>query len=52
MNAITEFKFHTHAVRTIDMSGGINFIATDVASALEYGSAKDMLRCVDDEDKG
>ena len=52
MNAITEFKFHTHAVRTLDISGDIRFVATDVAKALEYESAKDMIRIVDDEDKG
>ncbi len=54
MKAMTEFKFHTHAVRVFPTDDGSSFvaIAADVASALEYGSAKDMLRCVDDEDKG
>jgi len=54
MNAMTEFNFHTHAVRMFPTDDGQSFttVAADVARALEYGSAKDMLRCIDDEDKG
>lgn len=54
MKAMTQFEFHTHAIRVLPTDDGAGFVAVaaDVARALEYGSAKDMLRCVDDEDKG
>ncbi len=54
MNAMTEFSFHTHAVRVLPTEDGSSFVvvATDVAQALEYRDASDMLRCIDEEDKG
>lgn len=54
MQAMTQFNFHTHAIRVFPTEDGNSFIAVaaDVAEALEYDSAKDMMRCVDEEDKG
>ena len=52
--ALSVFQFHTHQVRIFPSADGESFfaVATDVARALDYDSAKDMLRCVDEEDKG
>lgn len=52
--ALSVFQFHTHPVRIFPSTDGESFfaVATDVARALDYDSAKDMLRCVDEEDKG
>ncbi len=54
MKAMTQFQFHTHAVRIFPVDDGSSFIAvaTDVAKALEYREASEMMRCVDEEDKG
>jgi prophage antirepressor-like protein len=52
MNQLTPFQFHIHQVRTMLIGDNVQFIAADVAAALEYASAKDMVRAVDDEDQG
>lgn len=48
------FQFHTHSVRVFPTDDGQSFIAVaaDVARALGFQDARDMTRCVDDEDKG
>ncbi|MPM97039.1 hypothetical protein SDC9_144210 [bioreactor metagenome] len=52
--ALSVFQFHTHQVRIFPSDDGESFfaVAADVALALGFAEAKDMLRCVDDEDKG
>lgn len=54
MQAMTQFQFHTHAIRIFPTDDGSSFtaVAADVAEALEYREASDMVRCIDDEDKG
>ncbi|MCG9083393.1 BRO-N domain-containing protein [Laribacter hongkongensis] len=46
------FNFHAHAVRILDKDGELWFIASDVASALEYAHTPHMLRHLDDDEKG
>lgn len=48
------FLFHTHSVRIFPTEDQQSFfaVASDVASALDYPSAHDMVRCVDEEDVG
>lgn len=52
--ALSVFQFHTHQVRIFPSDDGESFfaIASDVARALGFRDAQDMIRCVDDEDKG
>ncbi|HRD68284.1 MAG TPA: BRO family protein [Candidatus Competibacter sp.] len=54
MNAMTEFTFHTTAVRVFPTEDGDSFVAVaaDIAAALGYPTAAHMLRGIDDEDKG
>jgi prophage antirepressor-like protein len=50
---VVPFDFKSHQVRAVVMEDGdIWYVAADVASALEYRDASDMMRAVDDEDKG
>ena len=54
MNAqsqLTPFNFNQTAVRVINRDGEAWFVAQDVSNALEYASAKDMVRCLDDDEK-
>ena len=46
------FNFHAHAVRILDKDGELWFVASDVASALEYSHTPHMLRHLDDDEKG
>lgn len=51
MNAISNFTFHeSHNIRIIDINGELWFIASDVASALEYRDAGNMIRNLDDDE--
>lgn len=52
--ALSVFQFHTHQVRIFPSDDGESFfaVAADVARALGFRDAQDMVRCVDDEDKG
>ena len=53
MNAISNFTFHNeYNVRIIDLNGELWFVAADVASALDYPSAPQMTRNLDDDEKG
>ncbi|MFS1522726.1 Bro-N domain-containing protein [Microbulbifer sp. 2304DJ12-6] len=49
---VIPFDFHSHAVRVIEADDAIWFVATDVATALEYTTAKDLARNLDDDEKG
>lgn len=51
-HALSVFTFQHSQIRTLDQSGEIWFVATDVSNVLGYEQAKDMTRHVDDEDKG
>ena len=53
MNTISNFTFHNeYNVRIIDLNGELWFVAADVASALDYPSAPQMTRNLDDDEKG
>lgn len=53
MTSLTQFTFHNeYNVRIIDLNGGLWFVAADVASALDYPSAPQMTRNLDDDEKG
>ncbi|WP_405120801.1 Bro-N domain-containing protein [Pseudomonas leptonychotis] len=49
---IIPFKFDTREVRTLLIDDQPWFVAADVALALEYLTAKDMARNLDDDEKG
>lgn len=51
MNAISTYIFHEfHNIRIIDLNGELWFVATDVASALDYRNAPDMTRSLDEDE--
>ncbi|MDC4538357.1 BRO family protein [Acinetobacter baumannii] len=53
MPSLTQFTFHNeYNVRLIDLDGELWFVASDVASALDYRMASDMTRFLDDDEKG
>ncbi|MBC69732.1 MULTISPECIES: Bro-N domain-containing protein [Acinetobacter] len=53
MNAISNFTFHNdYNVRIIDINGEFWFVATDVANALDYRDAGNMVRNLDDDERG
>lgn len=53
MTSLTQFTFHNeYNVRIIDLDGELWFVAADVASALDYPSAPQMTRNLDDDEKG
>ncbi|MBF6865488.1 BRO-N domain-containing protein, partial [Acinetobacter baumannii] len=53
MTSLTQFTFHNeYNVRIIDLNGELWFVASDVASALDYRMASDMTRFLDDDEKG
>ena len=53
MTSLTQFTFHNeYNVRIIDLDGELWFVASDVASALDYRMASDMTRFLDDDEKG
>lgn len=54
MNALAEFKFHSHAVRVLPSDDGMGFwvVAKDVTDALGYGRARNALRPIPDHHKG
>jgi prophage antirepressor-like protein len=47
---ITPFSFDQHPVRVIDRDGQPWFVATDIAEALEYRDATNMVRNLDDDE--
>lgn len=53
MTILTQFTFHNdYDVRIIDIDGELWFVASDVASALDYRMASDMTRSLDDDERG
>lgn len=46
------FHFNSHSVRVVERGGLVWFVASDVSDALEYRSAKDLARNLDDDEKG
>lgn len=54
MKAMTEFKFHTHAIRVFPTDDGSSFfaVAADVARVLGFAKANDFTRNIPDKHKG
>ena len=50
--AVIPFSFEDHPVRAITIQDQPWFVASDIAKALEYLTAKDMARNLDDDEKG
>lgn len=46
------FHFNSHPVRVVERDGLVWFVASDVSGALEYQSAKDLARNLDEDEKG
>lgn len=51
-NNLQTFDFDENPVRVIEKDGTPWFVAADVARVLEYDSAKDACRCLDDDERG
>lgn len=51
-SAVSVFNFQSHAVRTVMRDGEPWFVATDVAGALGYATAKDAARNLSDAQRG
>lgn len=51
-NAVQTFDFNGFQIRSFLEDGEAKFIGADLARTLEYRSASDMFRGIDDEDKG
>lgn len=49
---ILPFQFDTHEVRTLMIDDQPWFVASDIAKALEYQTAKDLARNLDDDERG
>lgn len=53
MANLTQFTFHNeYNIRIIDLNGELWFVATDVANALDYRDAGNMVRNLDDDERG
>lgn len=54
MKAMTQFQFHTHAIRVFPTDDGASFVAVaaDVARVLGYAEAKDFTRNIPDKHRG
>lgn len=52
MNDIKIYHFGMHEVREIEKDGETWFVAKDVADILGYESAKDMVRNLEEDEKG
>lgn len=50
--SLSVFKFDSAEVRTFSINGDPWFVASDIASVLEYRMASDMTRVLDDDEKG
>lgn len=52
MTSLTQFTFHNeYNVRIINLEGELWFVASDVASALDYRDAGNMVRNLDDDER-
>lgn len=53
MNAISNFTFHeSYNVRIIDINGELWFVASDIANALDYRDSSNMVRNLDEDERG
>jgi prophage antirepressor-like protein len=52
MSDLELFTYQDRDVRTVVVDGDVWFVATDVAAVLEYRMASDMVRALDERDKG
>ena len=52
MNELKIFKSELGSVRAIEVDGGPWFVASDIAMILNYRSANDMTRILDEDEKG
>ena len=52
MHAITPFTYGDATIRTATVGGEPWFVAADIAKALGYRMASDMIRTLDDDEKG
>ncbi|ENX58795.1 MULTISPECIES: BRO-N domain-containing protein [Acinetobacter] len=53
MASLAQFTFHNeYNVRIIDINGELWFVASDVANALDYRDAGNMVRNLDDDERG
>ena len=52
MHELKMFAFEEKEIRTVIMNDEAWFVAADIASALDYRSASDMTRNLDDDEKG
>lgn len=54
MQAMTQFNFHSHAIRVFPTDDSLSFVvvASDVAAALGYGKTADFLRIIPERHKG
>jgi prophage antirepressor-like protein len=50
--ALSVFAFNSHAVRCLDRGGEPWFVATDIAEVLGYRDAPNMVRMLDEDEKG
>lgn len=51
-NQILAFSYDNSQIRFVEDGGVIEIVAADLAAQLGYGQAKDMLRSLDDDEKG
>ena len=49
---IIPFNFESKEIRVVEINNEPWFVASDIASALEYRDAYDMTRILDDDEKG
>jgi prophage antirepressor-like protein len=52
MNGISLFDFDSHAVRVLDLDGKPWWVASDIANVLEYSQTTNMMRMLDEDQKG
>ena len=51
-NAVALFDYEGNTIRTVTVGGEPWFVAADIAKALGYRMASDMIRTLDDDEKG
>lgn len=51
-NSVIPFSFNSNEVRTILKDDAVWFVASDIAKALDYAVAKDLVRMLDEDERG
>jgi prophage antirepressor-like protein len=51
-NSVIPFSFNSNEVRTIVKDDAVWFVASDIAKALDYAVAKDLVRMLDEDERG